>query len=338
MVIQLVNLQNGSKSMNYSKEKIIKDIKFFCIAGLTVFILKSSVFGAFFVPTGSMENTIKAGDFLLGNKLVYGVRTPDWIGIPWTDIGFDVPYVSFAALRQPEQGDIIIFKYPRDPYTLYVKRCIAGPGDTFRMSAKKVYVNDIELPLSETGKYAPQIFGENDLQDKIYGKTFGNKDFFKSIRIPKKGDVYEINENTNWRLLIPIVFMDGHSVTLKYRGNNFNFTNVGPEDVLFRTNDKKVFNDYFPKGKLLNPWSKTVRDSDFKYLYIDGVSIHKIKKYTVEQDYYWAMGDNRDNSLDSRYWGFVPEDYILGRALISLFSINFENYLPRMNRFATILR
>ena len=52
------------------------------------------------------------GDFLAGNRFVYGMRTPDWIGIPYTDIGFDVPGMKFPSFREPKRGDVIIFKFP----------------------------------------------------------------------------------------------------------------------------------------------------------------------------------------------------------------------------------
>lgn len=59
---------------------------------VSVLILRATVIEAYNVPTGSMETTIKIGDFILGNKFIYGIRTPDWIGIPWTNFGFSVPY------------------------------------------------------------------------------------------------------------------------------------------------------------------------------------------------------------------------------------------------------
>jgi signal peptidase I len=80
--------------------------------------------------------------------------------------------------------------------------------------------------------------------------------------------------------------------------------------------------DNIPKGSLL----------------IDGQPISNLDYYTVEQDYYWAMGDNRDDSLDSRFWGFVPRSYILGEALFSYFSLNLETWIPRFDRIGTILQ
>ena len=87
-----------------------------------------------------------------------------------------------------------------------------------------------------------------------------------------------------------------------------------------------IFSKYFPHGNYINPWSWSLTESDFQFLYIDGIPLNNWKEYIVKQDYYWAMGDNRDDSLDSRFWGFVPFDYILGEALITYFSIDLYNW------------
>ena len=70
---------------------------------------------------------------------------------------------------------------------------------------------------------------------------------------------------------------------------------------------------------------------------IDNQLINDITSYTVKQDYFWAMGDNRDDSYDSRFWGFVPRKYLLGEALFVYMSLDFKSKLPRFNRIGTIL-
>jgi signal peptidase I len=78
--------------------------------------------------------------------------------------------------------------------------------------------------------------------------------------------------------------------------------------------------------------------NNFEYLYIDGIPISKWKGYELKQNYYWAMGDNRDDSLDSRYWGLIPEDFILGEALFAYFSLDLRTWLPRFDRIGTIIK
>ena len=71
---------------------------------------------------------------------------------------------------------------------------------------------------------------------------------------------------------------------------------------------------------------------------INGQPASLLKEYRIKQNYYWAMGDNRDDSLDSRYWGFVPENFILGEALFTYFSLNLNTWIPRWERIGTILK
>ena len=92
------------------KVKIKSEAKAILYIILTVLLIKVTVVEAYIVPTGSMENTIMTGDFLVGSRFVYGMRTPDWLGIPYTDIGFFIPYFKFPAFKIPKVGDVLIFK------------------------------------------------------------------------------------------------------------------------------------------------------------------------------------------------------------------------------------
>ena len=107
--------------MQINKQKIVSETKAIFFIVLTVLLVKVTVLEAYIVPTGSMENTIMTGDFLIGSRFVYGMRTPDWIGIPYTDIGFFIPYYKFPEFKVPQKNDVLIFKYPRDKYVKYVK-------------------------------------------------------------------------------------------------------------------------------------------------------------------------------------------------------------------------
>ena len=91
--------------------------KSLAIALVMALLLKHFVIEAYRIPTGSMEETILIGDFLIANKFIYGIR------IPFTDL-------RIPLIRDPKQGDVVIFKFPVDPSQNYVKRCVAGPGQT----------------------------------------------------------------------------------------------------------------------------------------------------------------------------------------------------------------
>ena len=323
-----------------NKRKIISETKAIVFIVLTVLLVKVTVLEAYIVPTGSMENTIMTGDFLIGSRFVFGMRTPDWIGIPYTDIGFFIPYIKFPEFKIPTTGDVLIFKYPRDKYVKYVKRCVAGPGDTLIVREKKLYVNGVEVPMWENGKYLTAPMQKNYRQSDIFlsSETNINKDNIGPIYVPKSGDVFQIHEETNWRFLLPIILMEEHTAILENNEVEYEFTLQDPNELFRRKGKKDVYENYFPKGPLLTPWSKSIKDEDFQFLVIDGIPASEWTEYKVSQNYYWAMGDNRDNSLDSRYWGYIPENNILGEALFTYFSLDLESWMPRWDRIGTVLR
>ena len=111
-------------------QKFLSELKAIIIIVLIALSVKVTLLEAYIVPTGSMEKTIMTGDFLIGSRFVYGLRTPEWVGIPYTDIGVFIPSFQLPKFKVPEVGDVLIFKYPRDKYVKYVKRCIAGPGES----------------------------------------------------------------------------------------------------------------------------------------------------------------------------------------------------------------
>lgn len=205
------------------KIKAVDTIKAIIIALFAALILRQFVIAAYKIPTGSMENTLLIGDFLLVNKFVYGARTPDWIGIPWTHVGTEIPSVSFPPVTDPRPYDIIVFEYPKDPSLDYIKRCIAVGGQIVESKNKRIFTNGTPSPIPPHIKYMDRGIFKQNYYDEI---SF-------------------------------------------YQGNRDNF---GP--------------------------------------------------IAVPLDHYFMMGDNRDNSLDSRSWGFVPRSNIVGRPLIIYLSLD----------------
>jgi signal peptidase I len=212
---------------------------------IAALIIRQLVAQAYTIPTSSMENSLLVGDFLLVNKFNYGMRTPDWIGIPYTEIGVDIPWFRFPALYEPKPYDVIIFRYPKNHMLDYIKRCIAVGGQQVEIIDKKIWVDGAEFPLPPFSKF---------LDPNIHPK----------------------------------------------RHFNPTYKNLGSRD------------NYGP--------------------------------YTVPPNAYWAMGDNRDNSSDSRYWGPVAHDEIVGQALIIYFS--WDHDLPwsqffnkiRFGRIGAVIR
>jgi len=114
-------------SILHSRSAIRFAVTLVCAAVLFVFV-RTFVVEAYRIPTGSMENTLLVGDFLLVNKAVYGTR------VPGTDF-------RLAAFREPALGDVVVFHPPHEPGRNYVKRVVGEPHDTLEMRDKRLYRN-----------------------------------------------------------------------------------------------------------------------------------------------------------------------------------------------------
>lgn len=245
------------------KEKVIYEIKSWTIIILAVWIIRSMIFCNYIIPTGSMENTMMTGTFVIGNQLQYGAQTPHKVAIPFTQIGFMLPHAKLPAIKKPQTGDIVIFEYPQDRMFDYVKRCIGTPGSTVEVKDKQVYVNGIPFddPPKANINYQ-DIRPASYVNPYIWPTGHGNKDQYPSIYIPKKGDIINL-DNANPAYAYNILQLEKQKVSYQ-------------------------FGNWYIKGK-------------------------RVHTYKVKQDYYFMMGDNRDNSLDSRFWGLVPYSYIKGK-------------------------
>lgn len=285
-------MKKESKKLHV-KPTVKQEIKSWGLIILIALGIKQTIIASYHVPTGSMENTIMTGDFLFGNNFIYGARTPDWIGIPYTRIGIHVPWFRLPSIKKPAQGDILIFKYPVDPYVHYVKRCVAAPGQTIEVINKEVLIDGKRYIDPPNSKYiGPTTYSKYWKDFNIFPRGAGNRDNYGPIYIPAKGDTLWLGEFPT-QLLKNVVELSHHTFYVQY-------------------------------GKLV----------------IDGI---EQDYYIAEQDFYFMMGDNRDNSLDSRFWGFVPRDLIVGQAMIVWLS--FDKTMPfyritkifRWNRVGKIL-
>ena len=285
------NNQTGKeKKKQKSRSKEIFDA--FFIAVIAAVFLKMFFVEAYRIPTGSMEETLLIGDFLLVNKFVYGATTPR--NVPFTDTR--IPYFRFPALKEPHRGDVVVFDFPgnRDELvpkdiTMYIKRCIGEPGDTVQIINRVVYVNRQILPNPPLAQFDPGKQNTNITEPRIFPKGSGwNEDNYGPLRVPKKGDVIKLSLDNidRWNVFI---FREGHipRVTI---------------------NDKITIDD---------------KETD---------------EYTVRRSYYFMMGDNRNNSLDSRFWGFVPEENLVGEALITYWSWNSDIPFSRVASLVSSIR
>jgi signal peptidase I len=196
------------KRTSDKKKSIVREYsEIILMAVFLAFFVRTFFIQAFKIPSESMEDTLLVGDFLFANKFVYGAKMP-------------LLDVRLPGVRDPRPGDIIIFKYPGDKRTDYIKRCVAVEGQTVELKGTKLYVDD-ELQAEDYAKY-------------FHGAAFG--------------------------------------------------------------------------------------------------------PYEIPKDHIFVMGDNRDNSADSRVWGPLDKDLILGKAMFIYFSWNGRDHAVRFSRIGNIIR
>ncbi len=267
-----------AKAKRTPKEKFIDNVKNFLWAAGAALLLKTFVIEAYTIPTGSMEDTLLPGDFLLVTKFTHGATTPR--NIPFTNVA--LPYLQFPKLKEVKRGDIIVFEYPGDRDELrheeimnYVKRCVGLPGDTITIIDKILYVNGELFPPPPKMKFLNPVPTPKGIGSPYIFPKYSNfnEDNYGPLYVPKKGDTIHLSlENIEqYRMLINREY-----------------------------------------GRIV---VKVVGDE----ILIDGVPT---KTYIIKKNYYFMMGDNRDDSADSRFWGYVPEDLIIGEPLIIYWSWN----------------
>ena len=316
-------------------------------------LIRTFFIEAYTIPTPSMERSLLVGDFLFVSKLNYGPRTPETpISFPfahnsmplintksYSDL-IKLPYYRLPGLSSIKKGDVVVFNYPMDADSPlyrpvdkqenYIKRCQGTPGDTLSVVNAQVYVNgkaapnpageQIDYTVATTGiELNPQVkedleisdyFGNNSMtMTKAAASTLKGYSNIKSIapNIAPKGTPAEpvFPSNTNYPAFTQLPW--------KLPNYGWNQDNFGPVIIPKRGWTVKLDSLTFPiYSRAISVYEENKVEIKGHDIYING---KKTDTYTFKMDYYWMMGDNRHDSADSRYWGFVPEDHIVGRAL-----------------------
>jgi len=300
--------------------KYKKAIKSLAVLAITLYLIMSFVVSAYRIPTGSMERTLRVGDMLLVNKFIYGFRTPDWFGIPFTEkIGFDIPYFKTPLFKAIKQGDVVVFKHfdeQMNQWLYYVKRCVALPGQTVEVIDKELFVDGKKF--SEFYKTVEVDAGTEDLKANARFEDENNFNSFKN----DSANIKELTKDLEYlgfydpdfkKIIITrnnlnqvINFNNGYSLK-KYQYLEERYKLIFPQVRNASLSEEEVFDN--------------VKEGDV-YKYFN--SRDSYRKFTVPKGSYFMMGDNRDNSYDSRYWGFVTEDFIVGKPIMVYFSFDYN--------------
>ena len=189
------------------------------------------------------------------------------------------------------------------------------------------------------------------IDDHLYPLFSGNQDNLEEFVVPHKGMEIDFKNINDWIHIITLLVQDGNSIQL---GDN-KFTVIDPQDIvrtygmvkykiksLYMSSDKLKVYEYtdrrnylkelitsYRNNNLYNPWNPGLGINDpknhqiiYDNLTINGQKISELKKYKLNKDYYFLMGDNRDNSYDSRFWGFVPSNQVLGTPVFGLLNLS----------------
>lgn len=213
------------------------------LAIMVALTIRWAFFEAYVIPSGSMFPSLLLHDHIFVNKFVYGLRVP--FSEKW-----------LAKFSEPKRGDVVVFKYPRDMSTFFIKRVVGLPGDRIYYQRGTLYINDQPV-------------------EKVVPKDTSDLDWMRDADFARDGNPYDSKSNyVHWTEKLGD---KDHSILL--RKGEGPYVSYGPE--------------------------------------------------TVPPDHLFMMGDNRDNSSDSRFWGFLPMKNILGRA--SIVWLSCEELVPNVD-------
>jgi len=340
-----------------STAEFISSILFAIIVATTV---HTYIMQPYTIPTSSLEKSLLVGDFLFVSKFHYGARTPS-TAVAFPMVHDTIPFINkksylsfpqipsfrFPAIEKIEKNDIVVFNWPvdtvyffRDPSARkaikpidkksnYVKRCVATAGDSLQIKNGDVYVNGKMLPFHDRQKvqYSYKITTD--------GSQFDENFIFNELQVT---DGIRVNSNTEYEFQAltdesvarlknnPIVksvekIIDTiGSKSIFPHTKNWTVDNLGPIYIPQQGKTVKLNIETLPFYKMI------IEEYEKNELLVNENEIRINGKvattYTFKQDYFWMMGGNRHNSEDSRYWGYVPADHVVGKPVFIWMSLD----------------
>jgi signal peptidase I len=288
----------------------------------------------FTIPTSSMEETLLVGDFIFVSKIHYGLRIPitpisfpllhnrlPFLGIRTYLKWIRFPYMRLPSITPIKRSDIIVFNFPHSSDTVtdrkdhYLKRCVALPGDTLEIRRSILFINGKKERLSKNAKrkYLYTVRYINEEQVKI----MLSEEEAKLIRTHV--GVVSVN-----RYIIPIYKSQKFLFTPNY---SWNLDFYGPlklpkkgDQVMLNSDNINLYKD------IINIYENNSLKIKVKKFFINNMETYE---YVFQQNYYFMIGDNWYNSWDSRFWGFVPENHIVGKPIFTWMSISWDKENPK---------
>jgi signal peptidase I len=279
---------------------------------LVIVVIRLSFLDMFKVPSDSMKNTLYVSDFIITNKAVYSGT-------------FKSIFEKFGIKPQPQVNDILVFRIGDSNHTYYVKRCVGLPGKTIEIRNSKVFLNNIPVPEKKTILHRYQLWYSNyrlaqntlykakiDLSKNEYQRRPGY--ILISLNIDQKESLYSKPGIDSLTIL----------------GLNAGGSNIASSKLLFGpvVQNQKQFLLPFAGMKIAidSNMIKTYKNILEQY---EGVRVNKGniragasgiegKYYVFKNDYYFMMGDNRENSIDSRFFGPIPGKQIEGKVVLKI--------------------
>lgn len=311
-------------------------------------LIRTFFIEAYTIPTSSMEKSLLVGDFLFVSKVNYGARAPITpVSFPFAHNTMPVvggnsyiewpnmPYMRLPGFQKIKNNDVVVFNYPAedgrplDKKENYIKRCLGIAGDSLAVVNQQVFVNGVaaENPPKMQFKYFVQTDGTFD------EKVAKRNDITEGGRVSDQGDFELLLTKDAKDDLLQQSWVKKVENTLQAKGAGasyifpfkeewgWNVDNFGPIYIPKAGDNIKLDTvTYFIYERAIKVYENnpTLEMKDNK-VYLEG---KEITSYTFKQNYYFMMGDNRHNSADSRFWGFVPEDHIVGKALFTWMSLD----------------